>query len=128
MARKRKTRKGVPGRGSGQDGPDRPDSDYLLDAARENWSHILGLYRLCEHRGPIIVLYDIQEQRVYAYPFQEFKAELSERSQLSLQEQYEEAARQGKIVVFVRDNDRRRLVSFSLEPGERRQRPEGHQP
>jgi hypothetical protein len=46
---------------------------------------------------------------------QEFKAELSERSQRSLQEQYEEAIRQNQIVVFVRDNDKRRLVSFSLD-------------
>jgi len=40
---------------------------------------------------------------------------LSERSQLSLTEQYEDAVRDGKIVVFVRDNEQRRLRSFSMD-------------
>jgi hypothetical protein len=61
------------------------------------------------------MLYDIQEKRIYAYPYKEFKDDLSPRSQAGLQEQYEEAQREGKIVVFVRDNERRRLVSFSMD-------------
>jgi hypothetical protein len=46
----------------------------------------------------------------------ESSQKLSERSQRSLEEQYEEAVREGKIVVFVRDNEQRRLVSFSMAP------------
>ena len=61
------------------------------------------------------MLYDLQEQRVYAYPYREFKADRSERSQLLLEDQYERAVRENKVVVFVRDNDRRRLVSFSMD-------------
>jgi hypothetical protein len=91
-----------------------PESDDLLDAALENWEHILRMYRLFEEKKPVM-LYDIQEKRIYAYPYREFKAELSERSQASLQEQYEEAIRENQVVVFVRDNDRRKLVSFSLD-------------
>jgi hypothetical protein len=90
-----------------------PGSDYLLDAAEANWPHILRLYRLCEDRRPVM-LYDLQEERVYAYPYPEFKAELSARSQRALEDQYEQACRGGKVVVFVRDNDARRLVSFSV--------------
>src|SRR5262249_2305905 len=96
---------------------DVPDSDYLLDAAMENWPHILRAYRQFEERRPI-VLDDIQERGVYVYPYPEFKAEVSERSQLSLQEQYEKAARDNKGVGVVRDNDQRRLVSFSLDLGQ----------
>jgi hypothetical protein len=114
MARKKQGRKGGD-RGQGSERANVPDSDYLLDAALEHWPHIVGMYRLCKDRGPSIVLYDIQEQRIYVYPYQDFKAELSERSQRSLEQQYEEATRQNQIVVFVRDNDQRRLVSFSLE-------------
>jgi hypothetical protein len=91
-----------------------PESDDLLNAALENWEHILRMYRLFEEKKPVM-LYDIQEERIYAYPYREFKAELSERSQASLQEQYEEAIRENKVVVFVRDNDQRKLVSFSLD-------------
>ena len=63
------------------------------------------------------MLYDIQEKRVYAYPYLEFKEEMSEASQRSLEDQHERAIREGKFVVFVRDNEQRRLVSFSMDPG-----------
>ena len=89
--------------------------DELLAVAEENWPHIMHLYRLFSDRNPIM-LYDLQEQRVYAYPYAEFAAELNERSQRSLAEQYERAVRDGQVVVFVRDNDRKRFVSFSLDP------------
>jgi hypothetical protein len=107
---------GDPRRGRGQDrrGPDAPDSDYLLDAARENWPHILLLYRQFKDKRPVMLL-DLQSGRIYAYPYLEFKEELSERSQRSLEEQYEQAGRECKIVVFVRDNEQRRLVSFSMD-------------
>jgi len=51
---------------------------------------------------------------VYAYPFKEYCAELSERSQASLTRQYKRALADGRFVVFVRDNEREKLVSYSL--------------
>jgi hypothetical protein len=115
MGRKRRPRKSNAGRERepAGDRPGVPDSDYLLDAAEANWPHILRMYRLFEDRRPVM-LYDLQERRVYAYPYPEFKEEMSERSQRSLEEQYEKAGREGKVVVFVRDNDQRRLVAFSM--------------
>jgi hypothetical protein len=111
MARKKQA-----GQGNGQDRPGGPAGDHLWDALVENWSHILRAYRLCEHRGPIIVLYDIQEKRVYVYPFAAFKADMGEASQRSLQEQQDRAVSERQFVVFVRDNEQRRLVSFSVDP------------
>lgn len=88
--------------------------DYLLDAAYEHWPHIRMLYQQFEKRKPVM-LFDIQEQRIYAYPYRSFSKELSQRSQRSLKDQYQRAVQEKKIVVFVRDNKRRRLVSFSLD-------------
>jgi hypothetical protein len=116
MARQRQAGKDGTGQGNGQGWPHEPSGDHLWDALVENWPHILRMYRLCEHRRPIIVLYDIQERQVYVYPFAEFKAEMSEVSQRSLEEQQERADREGKFVVFIRDNEQRRLVSFSMDP------------
>jgi hypothetical protein len=115
MARRKRPSKSNPKPVQRQDqtGPNVPEADYLLEAAEANWQHILMMYKLFEEKNPIM-LYDLQEQRVYAYPYPEFKAELSERSQQSLTEQYEDAVRDGKIVVFVRDNEQRRLRSFSM--------------
>jgi hypothetical protein len=96
--------------------PDRssdPEADYLLEAAEENWPHILMMYKQFEDQKPV-VLYDIQEKRIYGYPYADFLSDLSEKSQQTLKDQYEQAVRDKKIVVFVRDNDERRLVSFSM--------------
>src|SRR5574341_494569 len=49
-----------------------------------------------------------------AYPFRAYKAELSPRSQALIEDQYAQAARNGEVVVFVRDEARRKLVSFNL--------------
>jgi hypothetical protein len=61
------------------------------------------------------MLFDIQEQRVYAYGYEGFKSELSPKNQTTLAEQYEQAQKSGKMVVFVRDNDNRKLASYSID-------------
>jgi len=71
------------------------------------------LYHCFADKKPVM-LFDIQEQRIYAYPYEEFKAELSERSQTILAEQYEQALENQKIVIFVRDNVKRKLVSYTI--------------
>jgi hypothetical protein len=88
--------------------------DYLLDAALQHWDLILRAYRSCEEQRPI-VLFDIQEQRLYLYEYEGFKEEMNPGNQASLQDQYERAIATNKIVVFVRDNVERRLVSFSCD-------------
>jgi len=93
--------------------PKKPDSDYLLEAADEQRGNILMMYHRFEDKKPVM-LFDIQEQRIYAYPYEDFKKDLSEKSQASLSEQYEKAIRENQIVVFVRDNVQRRLMSFSV--------------
>jgi hypothetical protein len=88
--------------------------DYLWNAVEDHWEMILDAYNLYEQHRPI-VLYDIQEQRIYVYPYQDFKDDLSARNQALLTNQYQKAIVSSKIVVFVRDNVERRLESFSVE-------------
>ena len=80
------------------------DRDYLLEVVTENYEHIARMYQIFEDKRPIM-LYDIQEQRVYAYPYKEFRDEMNERSQALLKQQYERARIANQMVVFVRDND-----------------------
>jgi hypothetical protein len=60
------------------------------------------------------MLFDIQEQKVYAYPYKDFKAGLNKKSQIMLKEQYESAIAENKMVVFVKDNENKILRSYSL--------------
>ncbi len=87
--------------------------DPYLDVVAEHWRQILTLYVTFQDKRPVM-LYDIQERRIYAYPYAEFKADLSKRSQGLLTRQYQEAKREDKIVVFVRDNKKKKLVSYCL--------------
>ena len=89
-------------------------NDDLLDAAMERQDDILRVYQIHGEHRPVM-LFDIQEQRLYAYPYQDYKASLSQRSQASLEKQYDDAQAENKIVVFVKDNVTKRLMSFSLD-------------
>lgn len=88
--------------------------DPMLEAVAEHWESIVAGYKQFEDKRPI-VLYDLQEKRVYPYPYEDFKNDMTPKSQASLTEQYELAGNLGKIVMFVRDNDAERLVSCILD-------------
>ena len=88
-------------------------SDPYFNAIQEQWDNIRALYLTCGNKKPII-LYDLQEKKIYAYPYKDFKAELSKKSQASLEHDYKSASVRGGIVVFVRDNIERKLVSYTL--------------
>ena len=88
--------------------------DEYWDAVGEQWDNILMIYKRFEDKKPVMLL-DIQEQKIYVYPYNDFKSDLSKRSQIQLEEQYEKAILNNKMVVFVRDNEKRKLVSYSVE-------------
>ena len=87
--------------------------DPYWDAVQEQMQNILTIYEEYKDKRPIL-LFDIQEQRIYVYPYHDFKDDLSEKSQLSLQKQYEKAIAENRIVVFVRDNDNEKLLSYNV--------------
>jgi hypothetical protein len=89
-------------------------SDPYFMAIQEQWPNIRGLYMTYKSKKPII-LYDIHEDKIYAYPYKEFIAELSIKSQVSLEGDYKSASALGKMVVFVRDNIKRKLVSYVVD-------------
>ena len=86
----------------------------LIELALEVQESIRGAYRLDEDSRPVM-LFNVQEEQIVAYPYEEYKATLCERSQVMLEKQYAEARREDKIVVFVRDEATRRLISFSID-------------
>jgi hypothetical protein len=88
-------------------------SDPYLEAIHDQWPNIRSLYSMYESDRPII-LYDLQEKKIYAYPYKEFRAELSEKSQESLKRDYQSACVDSSMIVFVRDNIQRRLVSYIM--------------
>ena len=90
-----------------------PDDD-LVEAAEDVLPHILMFYERFEGERPVMLL-DLQGRKIYAYPYEEFKADLGQRSQAMLTADYEKAIAKDKVVVFVRDNLTRRLVSMLFD-------------
>ena len=88
--------------------------DQYWGVVEEHGDIILGLYKRYEAKKPVMLL-DLQEQKIYAYPYNDFKSDLTERSQVQLEEQYEAAILDNKMVVFVRDNEKEELVSYSVD-------------
>ena len=88
-------------------------SDPYFEAIQEQWPNIRGLYMTYGTKKPII-LYDIQEGKIYAYPYKEFKEELNDTSKKTLEHDYRSASALASMVVFVRDSAKRKLVSYTM--------------
>jgi hypothetical protein len=86
----------------------------LVEAAEFFLPQILRFYKLFEDKRPVMLL-ELPSQKIYAYPYKEFKDDLNERSQAILKDQYEQAIAENKVV-FVRDNEAR---SSSIQPNRR---------
>ena len=89
-------------------------SDPYLDIAYKSYWDILERYKQFEDKKPIMLL-DIQEKKIYVYPHKEFIMDLNEKSHKIMMEQYQRAISNNQMVVFIRDNKKRKLVSFSLD-------------
>ena len=89
-------------------------NDDLVEAAEGVLPHILMFYKRFEGKRPVMLL-DLQSRKIYAYPYEEFKADLGQRSQAMLTADYEKAIAKDKVVVFVRDNETKRLVSMLFD-------------
>ena len=91
-------------------------NDDLVESAESFLPHILMFYKRFEKKRPVMML-DLQSQKIYAYPYEEFKAELGKKSQTMLAADYEKAIANNKIVDFVRDNVAQRLASMLFDYG-----------
>ncbi|MGD9098961.1 MAG: hypothetical protein PVF45_00675 [Anaerolineae bacterium] len=87
--------------------------DPYLDVIDEQWENILMMYNLFAAKGPVM-LYDVQDGKIYAYPYKEFRADLNQRSQAILKKQYRQARANAQMVLFIRDAAKRQFRSYSL--------------
>src|SRR5882672_4654708 len=87
--------------------------DKYLGAIEKHRARILEIYWLHEEKKPVL-LFDLTEGKIYAYPYNKFKNELNTGGQVSLTKQYEEALRRDQFVIFMRDSQKKKLMSYSL--------------
>ena len=86
--------------------------NQYLEYIEEQLPNIFNLYKKFEDKKPVM-LFDVQEQKIYAYPYNDFKSDLSIKSQTILEEQYSDSLLNNMMVVFIRDNEKSKLISAS---------------
>jgi hypothetical protein len=87
--------------------------DPYVEYIREHWLHITELYNQYADKRPIM-LADVQQSEIHAFPYEEFANLLDAQSQATLAEQYERAKENRQMVLFVRDTANKLFQSYSL--------------
>ncbi len=63
-------------------------------------------------RKDLILVYEMKENVIYSYIYDDYLKRLNERSREMLEEQYKEAIDSERIVLFLRDTVRKKLKSY----------------
>lgn len=90
------------------------ESDPYLALVYAHWDEIVGLYETFEDKAPVLQL-NVTSKQIFAYPFDDFSTDLSERDQARIAEDREAVLSGKKMVIFVRDEDQQKMVSYSFK-------------
>ncbi len=86
------------------------DQKYLkiLDGIRAKVRYFYSI----SNRNDLIMLYEVDEEKIYSYIYSEFLLGLNERSQKLLEMQFGDAQKSNGIVVFIRDEENEIFKSY----------------
>ncbi len=88
------------------------DKRYL-DAVDEIGDKVYEFYNI-SGREDLVMVYEMAQKRIYSYIYKEYLSQMNSRSQEILKKQYKEATEKGKIVLFIRDDEKRKLKSYVI--------------
>ena len=88
-------------------------ADPYLGLIQEQWPNIASLYNEHADKYPVMLL-DVREMEIHAFPYDEFRLLLDASSQAALEDQYQRAVENRQMVLFVRDAQRKIFQSYSL--------------
>ena len=89
------------------------NNDRYLKTLDEISDKVYQFYQL-GGRKDLIMVYQMAEKRIYSYVYNEFRKTLSANSKAMLAEQYQEALAENKIVLFIQDDEMRKLKSYVI--------------
>ena len=88
-------------------------ADPYLGLIEEQWPNIASLYNEHADKYPVMLV-DVREMEIHAFPYDEFRSLLDAPSQTALDDQYRRAIESRQMVLFVRDAERKIFQSYSL--------------
>lgn len=87
--------------------------DPYLELIKKQWSSIADTYNRYAEQRPIMLV-DVQESVIHAYPYEEFVMLLDAPSRRQVEVQYRRAIDSRQMVLFVRDTDNKVFQSYTL--------------
>ncbi len=81
---------------------------------QDRMDHILELYNKFADKTPIMQ-YVLPDHKIYALPYADFLDNLNEKRPNMTIEQYMEIVNKGQFVVFVKDFETKKLLSFVFD-------------
>jgi hypothetical protein len=91
---------------------DEEDKIYL-DIINEIGKDVYDFFNMSD-REDLIMVYKMKENKIYSYIYNEFKNDLNAKSKQILETQYKEAKESKMIVLFIRDEMRKKFKSFVI--------------
>ena len=88
-------------------------TDPYLDLNQQQWPAIAETYNQYAAQQPIMLM-DVQNAEIHAYPFEEFVLVLEAASRRQVEAQYRRALAKRQMVLFVRDADNKVFQSYTL--------------
>lgn len=89
-------------------------ADPYVALVQEHWAQVTDLYNQFAENRPIMLV-DVQDGAIHAFPYDQFTRLLDESSQAHLEEQYARALANRQMVLFVRDVERKVFQSYTLQ-------------
>jgi hypothetical protein len=88
-------------------------NDPYVDLIQQHWPQVTALYNQHAENHPVM-LFDVQEGDLHAFPYDEFLTLLDAPSRDALADQYGRALENRQMVLFVRDVENKIFQSYSL--------------
>jgi len=88
-------------------------NDPYLELIKQQWQSIGATYNQFADQHPIMLI-DVQNAEIHAFPFEEFVMVLDVPSRRQIEAQYRRAVENRQMVLFVRDTDNKVFQSYTL--------------
>ncbi|GIK75406.1 MAG: hypothetical protein BroJett021_43940 [Chloroflexota bacterium] len=88
-------------------------NDPYLELIKQQWPSIADAYNQFAEQQPVMLI-DVQNAEIHAYPFEEFVMVLDAPSRRQVEAQYRRAVANRQMVLFVRDVENKIFQSYTL--------------
>ena len=90
------------------------DEDKIyLDKIDEIGNDVYNFYNRSD-RKDLVMFYEMNENKIYSFIYSEYKNNLNAKSAKMLETQYQKAQESGRIVLFIRDEERMKVKSYII--------------